>query len=149
MIDVSGIVARNATIYDVMGIVLVASLVLIASVIIGSIVLSMKTGNGDATVAGLILSAAITFVVAVGLVVAGGVTGTQGLQVTSVVERETGVTNLQCHTPLALEYLADNPADCMFKYDGVPYKGLLSLDDDHHATLYRTSDSKAIPLKTD
>lgn len=149
MIDVSGIVTRNATIYDVIGIVLVASLVLIASIIIGSIVLSMKTGNGDAPMVGLILSVAIVFVVLVGSMMTVVFVGTQGSQVTSAVERETGVTDLQCRTPYALEYLADNPADCMFKYDGVPYKGLLSLNDDHHVTLYRTLDSKAVPLKTD
>ena len=149
MIDVSDIVIRNVMAYDVIGIALVVSLVSIALVIIGSIVLSMKTNNGDALVAGVILSVAIALSVLGGLVVTVVVVGAQGSQMTSVVERETGVTDLQCRTPPALEYLADNPADCTFKYDGVPYKGVLSLDDDRHVTLYRTSDSKAIPLKTD
>ncbi len=148
MIDVSGIVTRNATIYDVIMIVLVVSLVLIASVIIGSIVLFMKANNRYASMTGLILSGAIAFVVLVGLMVAVAVIGAQGSQVTPVVERATGVTNLQCRIPPALEYLADNPADCTFKYDGIPYKGVLSLDNDRHVTLYRTSDSKAVPLKT-
>lgn len=65
--------------------------------------------------------------------------------VTSQIEQATGVTRLQCEAGTILA-LKRNPPTCTFLYKGAFQQGMLTVDDDDQATLYRTIQGAPIPV---
>lgn len=61
------------------------------------------------------------------------------------VEQATGVTRLQCDAR-GLNNLEQQPTICTFRYENTFHQGVLAVNDDHQATLYRTAQGTPIPV---
>ncbi|RYN12835.1 hypothetical protein PG2022B_0933 [Bifidobacterium animalis subsp. animalis] len=63
----------------------------------------------------------------------------------SRVEEATGVTGLQCDARDLIE-LDRQPTICTFRYENTFYQGVLTVNDNHQATLYSMAQGAPVPV---